>query len=426
MTFLSKRRAAAEEAWGLREEVVLVAAGEEVRMPGRGDQAWPFRAHPEYFWLADRERPGCVLAFDPGEGWTDFVPEPSAQARVWSGDPPVEGTPASDLPAWLEARRGRPLAVLGCPLPGRRGDPDLTRRLRRALTGLRRPKDEEEVRRMREAIAATAAGYERLRDVLRPGVSERAVQIEVEAAMFRAGGDRTAYETIVASGPRSAVLHAPATGREVAAGELVLVDAGVEVRGYAADLTRTWPASGRFTPEQSDLHAVVLEAQAAAIACCRAGEEFREAHRAASIVIARGLVDFGLLRGAPDSLVEGGAASLFLPHGVGHLVGLGVRDAGPALEAPSRPRPPGLEHLRLDLPLLEGEVVTIEPGIYLVPALLEDPRRRERHREEVDWDRAARMRAFGGIRIEDDVRVGRDGPEVLTALIPKLPDLPRG
>jgi Xaa-Pro aminopeptidase len=134
-------------------------------------------------------------------------------------------------------------------------------------------------------------------------------------------------------------------------------------------------------------------------------------------VIAEGLVAFGVLSGEPEGLVESGAVHVFFPHGIGHMVGLGIRDAGEVL--PGRDDPPdAFPRLRVDLPLLPGYTMTIEPGVYVVPALLADRDLRERHRNAIDWDRAERMLGFGGIRIEDDVLVTEDGYEVLTADVP--------
>jgi Xaa-Pro aminopeptidase len=213
------------------------------------------------------------------------------------------------------------------------------------------------------------------------------------------------------------VLHFPPSGRPFEAGDLVLIDAGGEYRGYASDITRTYPASGRFAPEQAELYAIVRSALRAATARCTPGTEWRDVHRTAALVIAEGLAGFGLLRGDPESLVERGAQSIFFPHGIGHMVGLGVRDAGGVLKG--RPqREDEFPRLRMDLPLLAGHVVTVEPGIYLVPALVQDADLRERHRDAVDWDRAESMLGFGGIRIEDNVLVTDDGPEVLTADVP--------
>jgi Xaa-Pro aminopeptidase len=182
-------------------------------------------------------------------------------------------------------------------------------------------------------------------------------------------------------------------------------------------VTRSYPVSGNWSPEQADLLAVVTAAGAAARACCRPGVEWRDVHLAAARAIAEGLAQFGLLRGDVDTLVESGAVRLFFPHGVGHMVGLGVRDAGEVL--PGREGTlPGQPRLRVDLPLMRGHVFTIEPGIYFVPAILDDAEARTQQRAGVDWQLADRMRDFGGIRIEDNVLITEDGCEVLTADIP--------
>lgn len=414
---LDRRREAAAAAWNLDGAIVLVGAGQPVPIPGSGDQTYPFRVHPEYAWLAHGPRPGSVLAYDPREGWTDFVPEVTEAERVWEGATDVEGTPHKQLEPWLAVRQTLPVAALGCPLEGIACDEELTQRLRTQLTHVRRPKDAWELERMRRAARATQAGYEAVRDAIRPGATERMLQIEIEAAFFRAGGQRVAYDTIVASGPNAAVLHFAPGGRVLQGGELVLIDAGAEVDGYACDVTRTYAVGERFGVEQRALYTVVLEAEQAAIDRCRAGKEWREIHLEACVDLTAGLVEFGLMRGHPESLVERAAHTLFFPHGIGHLVGLGVRDAGGS--APGRPPSddPRLATLRADLPLQPGYVMTVEPGIYFIRALLEDPRRRQAFADVVDWERVDRMLDFGGIRIEDDVLVTDGKPDVLTAAI---------
>ena len=478
---LERRRRAVADAWDLGDEVVLVGAGEPVPVPGRRDRMYPFRSHSEYLYLTDRERPGGVLAFDPHEGWVDFVTPVTRDERLWEGATgEQEGRPASELEAWLDERRGRRIACLGAPvrkdrlrkilgtLSGRerrvlemrygldgqtlrtldevgrafsvtrerirqienqslkklRGltvaavaaDDALVTDLRYALNHVRRRKDEVELHRMRAAERATAAGFAAVQPLLRPGVTERAVQIELEAEFFRSGADFLAFDTIVGGGPNAAVLHFPPSARAFREGDLILIDAGAEYRGYASDVTRTYAASGTFTREQSELVAIVRRAGLAATARCTPGAEWRDVHRTAALVVAEGLVDFGLLRGDPESLVERGAQSLFFPHGIGHMVGLGVRDAGEALKG--RPERDEFPKLRMDLPLLAGYVVTVEPGIYVVPALLDDADFRERYRDAVDWDRAESMLDFGGIRIEDNVLVTEHAPEILTADVP--------
>ena len=365
-----------------------------------------------------------MLAFDPAEGWVDFVAPVTRQERLWEGAPPgeAEGTPLPELDAWLAARAGRRIASLGA--RGARtarlsSDAELESSTRAALNHVRRQKDPLELARMRAAERATRAGFAAAASLIEPGRSERELQIELEAAFFRGGADALAFDTIVGGGPNSAVLHFPPSARKLEAGDLVLIDAGGECRGYASDITRTYPAAGEFTAEQADLHALVLEANRVATRRCGPGVEFRDVHRAAASVLAAGLVDFGLLHGDREALVEQGAVFVFFPHGVGHMVGLGIRDAGEVLPGRDE-REDDFPRLRVDLPLLPGHVVTIEPGIYFVPALLHDADFRERHRDAVDWERAEQMLGFGGIRIEDNVLVTETGCEVLTADVPLL------
>jgi Xaa-Pro aminopeptidase len=406
--------------WNLGGEAVVIGAGEPVVVPGRGDRAYPFRAHSEYFYLTDRERPGGVLAFDADEGWIDFVRPISREELLWEGARPGanSGVALDELDRWLARRESRPLVNLGAALAGVSSAPELTAELRRGLSHVRRQKDGVELERMRAAERATSAGFAAIVPVLKAGRTEREVQIDLEAEFFRHGADFLAFESIVASGANSGVLHFPPTTKPLRDGELVLIDAGGEVRGYASDVTRTYPVSGSFTAEQAALHSVVERAGEAATAKVAAGTEFSDLHRTAALVIAQGLVDFGLLRGSTETLVDSGAVTLFFPHGVGHMLGLGVRDAGEVL--PGRSPGPGLPALRADLPLLPGHVVTIEPGIYFVPTLLGEPETRARLRDQVDWGRVDSLVGFGGIRIENNVLVTDDGHEVLTSDIPTL------
>jgi Xaa-Pro aminopeptidase len=408
---LERRRSAAAERWQLHDQFVLVSAGERIPVPGRGDMTYPFRAHSEYLYLTDRERPGGVLAFDPHDGWVDFVVPVTRDERLWEGAATeVTGVPIAELDGWLERRRGRPVARLGA---GEPADADL----RYGLNHVRRRKDAVELERMRAAEHATRAGFAAVVPLIAPGRSERELQIELEAAFLRNGADHLAYDPIIGGGPNSAVLHFPPTSRRLEDGDLVLIDAGGEYKGYASDVTRTYPASGHFTPEQRELFAIVEAALTKATERCTAGTEWRDVHHTAALVVAEGLAEFGLLRGDPESLVERGAQALFFPHGVGHMVGLGVRDAGEVLRGREPPED-AFPRLRVDLPLEAGHVFTVEPGIYLVPALLQDAGLRERHRDAVDWDRAEAMLGFGGIRLESDVLITDGEPEVLTADIP--------
>ncbi len=421
---LERRRRAVAEAWSLSDEIVLIGAGEPVPIPGGGDVTYPFRAHYEYLYLTDRNRPGGVLAFDPAAGWSDFVAPVTTAERLWSGVAELDSAAptTSALGGWLAERAGRPIGTLGEPsgdIPATEATSALGEELRFALSAIRRRKDDVELERMRTAQRTTAAAFAATLPLVRDGISERELQIELEAAAFRAGADAMGYDTIVGSGPNSAVLHFPPSRRRLANGELVLIDAGGEHRGYVSDVTRTYPVGGQFSAEQEALHTLVRAAQLSAIERCVPGVEWNEVHLTAALVIAEGLVEIGIMRGRPESLVESGAASLFFPHGIGHLVGLGVRDAGGIL-AGRRDQPPQFASLRVNLPLEQGMVVTVEPGVYFVPALLLNPDTRARHADEVGWDRVDALLSFGGIRIEDNILITDDGPEVLTSDVPLL------
>ena len=407
--FLERRRLATAAAWDLQAGVVLVAAGDEIAVPGRGDRTYPFRAHSEYLYLTDRERPGGVLAFDPGEGWVEFVAPVTADELLWTGlDGDREGVPEGTRPLGeLEAFVGdRPVRRLGVT-----AEPDAE--LRDELIRVRRPKDQLEVERMRVAAEATRAGFAELTSLIEVGRTERELQVALEAAFLRNGGDFLAFGTIVAAGDHAAVLHFTPTARPLRKGELVLVDAGAEFRGYVSDVTRTYAVGGVFTSEQALVYETVRQAGEAAISVCRPGVEWREVHRTAALVVADGLIELGVLRGRRESLVESGAVTHFFPHGIGHMVGLGIRDAGPASDETRKPAP-GLPRLRVDIPLAPRQAWTIEPGIYFVPARLA----RAREHDDVVWDRIEQLQGFGGVRLEQNVLIGDDGCELLTAAIP--------
>ena len=421
-SYLERRRERVAAAWNLNDDVVLVGAGRPIPIPGGADQTYPYLAHSDYYYLADREVPGGVVAFDPKEGWVDFVPDITTAERVWEGKSDIRGTPMSKFDDWLTARTGRTLAVLGCPVPGITGDAVRSAELAQALLHARRPKDEVELERMRAAAAATAPGYEAARRMIQSGVTERQIQVELESGFFRHGATRTAYDTIVASGANSAVLHFPPTSRVVEAGDIVLIDAGAATGRYVSDVTRTYRAPGGDGSAFRDLYTLVLDVEQRAISHCTARREWQEVHFEAALGIVTGLVALGFLKGSPQSLVETDAHALFFPHGLGHMVGLGVRDAGGRAPGRTQSQRPGLSNLRLDLPLEVGYAVTVEPGIYFIRALLNDRENREKYSAAVDWGRVDAMLDFGGIRIEDNVVITAGEPEVLTAAIPKTLD----
>ncbi len=420
---LTARRERVAKSLGLSDEILLIGAGDPLPLPEGTDQTYPFRAHSEYVYLAGLDSPGGVVAFDPKrgpvKGWTSFVPDVTEAERVWEARVQDPGETLSRLEPWLTTRRGRTIINLGATLRGVRADDARTAAVREKFAHARRPKDPAELALLHRAATATAAGFEALRAHLQPGVTERALQIELEAAFFRAGGERTGYGTIVGTGPNSAVLHFSPSHRAAKKGEFVLVDAGAEVDRYVIDVTRTYVVGGKPTGFQRDIFQIVLAAEQAAVARCVSGAEWKDIHLQAAVEMTAGLVDMNIMRGNAAALVERGAHTLFFPHGLGHLVGLGVRDASGRFPGREPFTDPALKNLRMNLPLAPGYVVTVEPGIYFIPSLLNDPARRKTYRDDVNWPLAEKGISIGGVRIEDNVLVTDGAPENLTQQIPK-------
>lgn len=415
------RRARIAPALGLTDELLVVGAGQPVPKPEVSEQHFPFVAHQEYYYLAGHaEAPGGIIAYDAKtREWTSFVPEVTEMERVWDGTEQLPGELLARFPSWLAARAGRRIAALGAPIAGVAADEALSIRTREALKHARRAKEPGELDLMRRAAVATAEGYAAVQPFLAPGCSERRMQIELEAGFFRGGGTTTGYGTIVGVGAQAAVFHgSPSPHRIAREGDFILIDAGAEIDRYVIDVTRTYVAGGKPGAFQRDLWAAVRQAHARACAQCVPGAEWKDIHFGATMDMMGSLVDMGVLKGHAASLVEQEAHMLFFPHGVGHMVGLGVRD-GSGLE-PGRAKDPRacLRSLRMDLILRPGYVVTVEPGLYLIPALINDRERRERYRDVVNWTLVEQHLGLGGVRIEDNMLVTAGAPENLTAAIP--------
>jgi Xaa-Pro aminopeptidase len=404
MSYLEARRDRVAQAWALTDEIVLVPAGDPIALPGT-DQFYLFRARPDHRYLADSNEPARVIAYDArDQSWTMFSPRVSVEDRVWHAAADPVGRDIAELAAFLE---GRTTHVL-------HEDSGLTT----AVAIARRIKDDEELARLRKAATATAGGFAEARRAVVAGATELEVEAELEVGFLRAGGDFPAFESIVAAASNAAVLHAMPTTTTIQQGNFVLIDAGAAADGYSCDCTRTIVCGGEASDDQRAIHAIVLAAQREAVAACRPGAEYVDIHMAAARSMAAGLVDMGVLMGNPAELVQSGAASLFFPHGVGHLIGLCTHDPAGYAGGRERSEHLALQALRADLPLESGMVVTIEPGMYFIEALLNDPERRAMHENEVNWARAESLCPLGGVRIEDSVHITDGAPEVLTVEIP--------
>ncbi len=399
----------------------------------------PFRASSHFLYLVGRPLPGCFLLLADGEATLYREPPPPDDA-LWHGPQPdaaelgealgLKLAPLDalrlppdtmSLPAMDAATVARQSRLLGRALtPGRIDPTDLP--LADAMIALRLRHDAAAVAELRAAAEATVAAHRAARAALRPGIAEYAVWAEMQAEFTRRGMG-AAYAPIVTR--RGEVLHERGLHRTLEAGDLILIDVGAETAGgWAADVTRTWPVGGPLSPTQAELHRVVRDAQAAAIAAVKPGVRYRDVHLTAAVSLAAGLVELGILRGDPHELVADDVHALFFPHGIGHLIGLDVHDMedlgdragyGPGFTRSARF---GLGYLRLDRVLEPGMAVTIEPGFYQVPAILDDPARDPGDR--LDRATLAKFADVRGIRIEDDVLVTADGADVLTEALARV------
>lgn len=407
---------------------------------------FPFRAESHFLYLVGRHIEGAVLLFTEGK-WELLVLPSDPEAALWHGPQKSEqewqdelclpvrsfdqfslsGAPEriailppqdEESAAWVSQIMGRDVTAQSG--PDLRGIDEL---LAHAMVELRLTHDEADLQQMRFAGRATSRAHLAGMRATRRAQTEAMVRGVMEGQLISQGLS-PAYTSIVTT--HGEVLHAATSRGKITDGDLLLCDVGGETEeGFAADITRTWPTSGRFSSTQRDIYQLVLTVQKNAIFAARANADYVRLHWAALREMAAGLVGLGILRGAPDDLVELGAASIFFPHGLGHLLGVDVHDmedlGDRAGYGPGRTRSEHVAQaaLRLDRELKPGMVMTIEPGFYQVPMLLERARRDARLQSMVNWNRLEAFADVRGIRIEDDVLITASEPEVLSSGAPK-------
>jgi Xaa-Pro aminopeptidase len=415
----AERRYALQRRLGRGVAVIPTAP---IRVRNR-DSDYPYRFDSYFYYLSGFPEPEAVLVLVAGEEPKSILfcrkrdparelwdgarsgPEGAKEAlgvdeafaietldeqmpRLLANQPALHYAPGTDaawdarVMAWLNEVRAQ--ARSGITAPAEIHD------LRAPLDEMRLIKDDSELALMRRAAAISAAAHERAMRATRPGRSEYEIEAELLYEFRRRGSQAPAYTPIVAAGANACVLHYRDNSARLADGDLLLIDAGCELDGYASDLTRTFPVNGRFSGPQKDVYELVLAAQAAAIAAVKAGSIWDEPHNAAVQVLARGFVDLGLCGGTVEKVIETEDYKRYYMHRTGHWLGLDVHDAG---EYKS-----GGDWRRLE----PGMTLTVEPGCYIRPA---------DGVPEPFWNI--------GVRIEDDVAVTAAGCEVLTAAAPK-------
>ncbi len=294
----------------------------------------------------------------------------------------------------------------------------------KAVIALRSIKSEAEVAEMEIAVNTSRAMHHRAKEIAAPGKSEAMIAGELEGIAIAAGG-RLSYPAIVSRNGH--ILHNHYHGNILKKGDLLLIDAGAESSsGYAGDITRTLCIGGAMEPQQKAIYDLVRQAEEAVIAALRPGIPYWHYHQQAALVIAEGLRAIGLMKGEPAAAVEAGAHALFFPHGLGHLIGLDVHDMedlGEDLvgynEQIRRSSQFGTRSLRLAKPLEAGFVLTVEPGIYFIPTLIDRWQAEGQHQDFINYQALAAYRDFGGIRLEDNVLITETGSRVLGEPIAK-------
>ncbi len=311
-------------------------------------------------------------------------------------------------------------------------DRNASESLIRAVATQRSVKDSHEIREMEETMTqVTCEAYAQAIRQIKPGAFEYQVAGTLEGTALTKHC-RMAYPVICSINGQ--ILHNHYYGNELKKGQMLLIDAGAEShRRYATDITRTYPVGGKFTSQQAEVYKIVLDAQLEAIKAIKPGKPYFEIHKLASTVIARGLKELGLMKGDVEDAVNHGAHALFFPHGIGHMIGLDVHDMedigeeyiGYDLDF-KRSDQFGTAYLRMAKRLQEGNVVTVEPGIYFIEPLIEKWHSEGRYRDFIDYRAVREYLGFGGIRIEDNVVVTEKGHKVIGKPIAKeLADIER-
>lgn len=412
------------------------------------DQHYPFRQDSHFLYYLGIDRPDLAAILDPATGETTLYGDDlSLDHLVWMGPQPR----LSDLAEQSGLSHVKPLAQLIADLQAQRAEevhftppyrpeneltlmqglglsPGQARAqaswpLIQAIVAQRSYKSDEEIAELKLAVELTGRMHRRAMQVARPGLREAEVMAEVYAEALRADS-RPSFSIICSV--HGEVLHNTTFANPLTDGDLLLVDAGGESPlHYAGDMTRTFPVNGKFSEQQRAVYEIVLRANRECAKALRPGLPYREVHLQAAEVIVDGLKDLGLMKGDKAEAVAAGAHALFFPHGLGHMMGLDVHDMEDLGEDHVgytdqivRSTQVGLRNLRLGRALEAGFCLTVEPGIYFIPDLIDRWQADQTCAEFINFDRLEPYRRLGGIRLEDDYIITQDGADLLGDPVP--------
>lgn len=395
------------------------------------DYEFPFRQESNFWYLTAANEAGCSLILDlKKEEYHLFVPKRDAQFAVWHGyvknkeQYQEEYKPdhlhySNEILSILKKLHSETVYCLTEEQAEfvedlNRGFNVDTETLTDALTYCRVIKTEWEIEQMKNACRINDEAYITCIKAIKPGMMEYQMKAIFNEVQLKHGLLQDAYNGIFASGVNASILHYVENDSKIADGDLFLMDAGFECNGYASDYTRTFPANGTFSKIQADIYQCVLNAHNEVIESIRPGVKMEDLHLMAARTMMGGLKHLGIIKGEIDDIMEKNIFALFFPHGLGHFLGLDTHDVGGYPKGVERIDRPGIKFLRTRRELQPGMVITIEPGIYFVPAVLEPAMEDPEKAEFLDIEKVKSLLNFGGIRIEDDILVTESGYENLT------------
>lgn len=417
------------------QENVIYMKGSELMYRFQTDFEFPFRQESNFWYLTGVDEPDYHMILDlKTETYYLFAPKRDEHYGVWHGRikskediqtlyEPDELHFDNELLTVLKNLNPNLIYCLNEEQAEYLEDLDRsfnvdTESLNDAITFCRTIKTEDELNLMREAARINNIAHRKVMEAIKPGMYEYELKAIFDYHQVQRGLLFPAYNGIHAAGVNSAILHYTECSSRVNNGELYLIDAGYEYEGYASDVTRTYPANGRFTDEQAAVYQTVLNALNNVIELVKPGIKMEDLHMSAAEIILEGLKRMGLVKGSIEELMENDIFALFFPHGLGHFLGLDTHDVGGYPKGVERIDRPGIRFLRARRELQVGMVITIEPGLYFIPALLKKAIENEEKSKFLNADKLESYFGFGGVRIEDNIIVTEDGNENMTD-IPK-------
>lgn len=395
------------------------------------DYEYPFRQESNFWYLTGVNEPDCALLLDlKTEEYHLFVPERDSNYAVWHGYVKSEAAYMEEYQPDHLHYINELLTVLNKIKPEvtyclNEEDAELVEDLDRdfqvdieslqdALTYCRVLKTEDELDLMRASARSNNLAHTEVMKHIKPGMFEYEAKALFTKVHYEHGLLHDAYNGIFAAGKNAAILHYVENNSQIKDGDMFLLDAGHEYKGYASDITRTYPANGTFTKAQAGIYQAVLNALNTCIDSVKPGVKMEDLHLNAARIMMQGLKDEGILKGSVADMMEEDIFALFFPHGLGHFLGLDTHDVGGYPKGVDRIDRPGIKYLRARRDLQPGMVITIEPGIYMIPALLKPAMEDKSQSAFLNKEKLSELMDFGGVRLEDNIVVTEDGYENLT------------